>query len=340
LREAIGVNNHPLPAGKLPADLISHLLSNFGPLPPEVLVGPAVGEDACAIDLPAGALVVTTDPITLTGRDIGRYAVTVNANDVAVCGVRPRWFLAVVLLPLGTTGAEVEALFATMRAGLADVGVTLVGGHTEVTPAVNQAVVVGQMLGLAEDRRVVTSGGARSGDVVFQVGAAPVEGAAVLVAEAGALLGGVEPGLLQAARAALVTPGISVVDAALLAARLGPTAMHDPTEGGIAAGLNELAFASRIRLRVDRDRLLWWEPAMAVCQAVGADPWATLASGTLLVAFPPTAAGAAAEAFAAAGYQAGVIAVAEDGDSVIDSHWAKIPWPERDELNRILANLA
>jgi hydrogenase expression/formation protein HypE len=339
LREAIGVNEHPLPSGKLPMDLMARLFRDLEPLPPEVLVGPAVGEDACAIDLPAGVLVVTTDPITLTGRDIGRYAVTVNANDVAVRGVRPRWFLATVLLPLGTTGADVEALFATMRAGLADGGVTLVGGHTEVTPAVNRSVVVGQMLGLAEDRRFVTTGGARPGDVVFQVGAAPVEGAAVLAAEVGDLLGGVDPGLRRAAAAALRTPGISVVDAALLAARFGPTAMHDPTEGGLAAGLNELAVASGLRLRVDRGRMLWWEPARAVCQAVGADPWATLASGTLLAAFHPSTAAAAAEAFAAGGHLSAVIAVAEEGDGVIDGDGAAIPWPQHDELNRILVNL-
>lgn len=334
------MDERPLPAGKLPADLMARLLGDQGDLPPEVLVGPAVGEDASAIDLPAGVLIVTTDPITLTGRDIGRYAVTVNANDVAVRGVRPRWFLVAVLLPPSTTAAEVEALFATMRAGLADSGITLVGGHTEVTSAVRRPVVVGQMLGLAEDRRFVTTGGAQVGDVVFQVGAAPVEGAAVLAAEAGDSLGGVDAGHRQAATGALDEPGISVVQPALLAARLGSTAMHDPTEGGLAAGLNELAFASGVRLRVDRDQLLWWEPAMAVCRAVGADPWATLASGTLLAAFHPAAAVAAANAFAGGGYQAAVIAVAENGRGVIDSHGTAIPWPEHDELNRILEGRA
>jgi hydrogenase expression/formation protein HypE len=340
LRGAAAVDQPALPAGKLPMDLLARLFSDLRPFSPEVLVGPAVGEDACAIDLPAGVLVVSTDPITLTGQDIGRYAVTVNANDIAVRGVRPRWFLAAVLLPPGTTGTEVEALFASIRSGLVDGGIALVGGHTEITPAVNRPVVVGQMLGLAEDRHFVTTGGAQSGDVVFQVGAGPVEGAAVLAAEAGALLGGVRRDLLSAAESALESPGISVVDAALLGARLGSTAMHDPTEGGLAAGLNELAYASGVRLRVDRDRLLWWEPAIAVCRAVGADPWATLGSGTLLAAFHPAVAGVAAEAFSHGGHEAAVIAVAEEGNGVIDGDGAEIGWPEHDELNRILANLA
>ena len=280
----------PLPPGKLPVRLMSRLLAGFGPLPPEVILGPAVGEDACAIRVSGDVLVVATDPITLTGRDVGRSAVTVNANDVAVTGARPRWFLATVLLPPGTTEQAVESLFTEMHASLTESGIVLVGGHTEVTRAVTQPVVVGQMLGLAEGGHVVKTGGVRTGDVVFQIGRAPIEGAAVLAEEGAALLGTLDPGLLTAAQRALDSPGISVVTVALLAARLGATAMHDPTEGGLAAGLHEMAAASGVRLTVDGDRVLWWEPAIALCQALGADPWATLASGTLLAAFDASAA--------------------------------------------------
>ncbi|HEX6659695.1 MAG TPA: AIR synthase related protein, partial [Ilumatobacter sp.] len=108
----------PIPAGKLPAALLTRLLEGGGGTPPEVLLGPAVGEDACAIEVDAGVLVAATDPITLTTGDLGRYGVIVNANDVAVMGVRPRWFLAAVLLPLGTTDSSVETLFTSMRAAL------------------------------------------------------------------------------------------------------------------------------------------------------------------------------------------------------------------------------
>jgi hydrogenase maturation factor len=327
-----------LPPGKLPVTLLAGLLTRIGPVGPEVLLGPAVGEDACVIDVPGGALVVTTDPVTLTGRNIGRYAVTVNANDVAVTGVRPRWFVATLLLPLGTTQSEVESLFAELQETLRDGGIALVGGHTEVTRAVNQPVVVGQMLGLAEDRRFVTTGGARPGQVVVQVGRAPIEGAAVLAHEAGSLLGDVNLDLVRAAEGALAIPGISVVNAALLAARLGSTAMHDPTEGGLAAGLHELAAASGISLRVNRGRVLWWEPAIAVCQAVGADPWATLASGSLLAAFAASEIDTVVGEFVAAGLEAAVIARAESGTGVIDTHGEAIRWPDRDELSRILGD--
>jgi hydrogenase expression/formation protein HypE len=329
----------PLLTGKLPVSLISRLLAEFEPAPSDVLLGPALGEDAGAIEVPAGVLVVATDPITLTGRGIGHLAVTVNANDVAVTGATPRWFAAAVLLPPGTTEEMVESLFAEIRGSLAEGGIALVGGHTEVTAAVCQPIVVGQMLGLAREGRVVKTGGVKTGNVVIQVGRAPVEGAAVLAAEGGRLLNAVDDEHLRAAEGALRSPGISVVAAAVLATRLGTTAMHDPTEGGLAGGLQEMAAASGTRLEVDREQVLWWEPAVALCRAVAADPWATLASGTLLAAFEPSASPGAIDAFSAAGLEAAIIARAGDGTGVVDTSGEPIPWPECDEVTRVLREL-
>jgi hydrogenase expression/formation protein HypE len=325
-----------IPPGKLPAALLRELLGALPPAPPEVRLGPAVGEDACAIDVPAGTLVVATDPITLTGAGVGRHAVLVNANDVAVMGVRPRWFLAAVLLPPGTGEADARALFRSLADGVAEVGVALVGGHTEVTSAVAQPVVVGQMLGLAEDHRFVPTGGVRPGDAIVQAGPAPVEAAAVLAGEAAARLAAVDVPTLARARAALREPGISVVEAALVAAELGATALHDPTEGGLAAGLAELAGASGVALRIDAERVLWFEPGRAVCRALGADPWGALASGALLAGFPPGRAAAACEALAKRGIPAHVIGHAEPGSGVALCDGAPLPEFARDEVARVL----
>ncbi len=287
-----------LPTGKLPVELLTRLLGDPDALPAEVLVGPAVGEDACALALPGGVLVAASDPITLTDRAAGRHAVVVNANDVAVTGVRPRWFLAAVLLPPGTDEKEVEALFSEIRAALGEVGAALVGGHSEVTAAVTRPVVVGQMLGLAENGHFLPTARTRPGDVVLQVGPVPVEGAAVLATEAGGRLAGVDPAVVGAAEAATERPGISVVDAALSATSLGARALHDP--------------------------------------ALGADPWATLASGALLAAFDPADARAATEALRAQGWAVATVATAEPGRGVVDTEDRPIPWPGRDEVNRLL----
>ena len=273
----------PLPAGKLAPEFLAELIDTS--LPPEVVLGPRVGEDACAIEIEAGTLVAATDPITLTGTGVGAHAVAVNANDVAVTGARPRWFLACVLLPEGSTDDEAKALFAGMRHALDRVGAVLVGGHTEVTAAVRQPLVVGQMLGIATGRTVPT-GGLRPGDAVVQIGPAPVEGAAVLADVLPAeRLAAVSVQGLEAARSALDTPGISVVGPALAAARTGASALHDPTEGGLSAGLHEMADASGVALVIEPERIAWFEPGVELCTAAGLDPWGTLASGTLLAGF-------------------------------------------------------
>lgn len=328
----------PIPEGKLPADQLGRLLGAAGPMPASVLLGPAVGEDACALDVDGAVVVAATDPITLTGSDVGRYAVHINANDVAVSGARPRWFLAAILLPPGTTADLVESLFASMREALGEVGAALVGGHTEVTGAVNQPVVVGQMLGVAGSRGAVATHGARVGDVVVQVGPVPIEGAAVLAGEAADRLADVPPGVLEAARRATRDPGISVVEAALAACDLGATAMHDPTEGGLAAGLHELAVAAGAAIRVRPERLVWFEPGLAVCRALGADPLSTLASGALLATFPPDRAAEAVDRLATAEHPAAPIGVVEPGEGVRDEAGADVPWPTRDEAARLLAS--
>lgn len=325
-----------IPTGKLPAPLLEALLAAGPPLPPEVRLGPGLGEDACAIDVPSGTLVAATDPITLTGSGVGAHAVLVNANDVAVMGVRPRWFLAAVLLPEGSDEDAVRDLFAAMRTALETTGAALVGGHTEVTSAVRRPVVVGQMLGLAEDGAFVRTGGARPGDAVVQAGPAPIEGAAVLAVEAAGRVADLDLQTLARARGALEEPGISVVEPALLCARLGATALHDPTEGGLAAGLVELASASGVQVNVRADRVLWFEPGRAVCEALDADPWATLASGTLLAAFPPERAREACDELEKSGVPARVIGSAEEGDAAVLRDGRPLEAPARDEVARVL----
>ncbi len=329
----------PLDAGKLPAALLRELLAGAAPPPPEILLPPRIGEDAGVVEVTGGALVVASDPVTLTGHGVGAHAVVVNANDVAVMGVRPRWFLATVLLPLATGEEDVRRLFAEMHGALERLDIALLGGHTEVTGAVTRPVVVGQMLGLREDGRFVVTGGVEPGDIVLQIGPAPVEGAAVLALEAAERLGGVSPELRKRAHEALDDPGISVVAPALRAAALGAKALHDPTEGGLSAGLHELAEASGLKIRLEPAGALWFEPGRAICAELGIDPWGVLASGTLLAAFAEDRASAARAALEAEGYSLLPIGRAEDGAGVEWADGRALPRYERDEVIRALGGL-
>ena len=145
----------------------------------------------------------------------------------------------------------------------------------------------------------------------------------------------ISPQTLAAARAALDTPGISVVEPALDSTRAGATALHDPTEGGLSAGLHEMAAASGVAIAIDPERIDWFAPGVALCVAGGLDPWGTLASGALLAGFSPDRLDAALRDLARAGHAASVIGRTGPGSGVAFANGAPLPRYERDELSRL-----
>lgn len=332
------MSSAPLLSGKVPARLLHEVLHMDAPSPPELLLPPRLGEDAGVIAIADGALVVAGDPVTLTGADVGAHAVLVNANDIAVTGVRPRWFLATVLFPEGVVEDDIRALYAGMRAALERHNILLVGGHSEITGAVRQTIVSGHILGFAPDGAFLRTSDTRHGDVIMQIGPTPVEGAAVVANEVAAAERSVPPALWRAALNALDEPGICVVEPALRATALGAHALHDPTEGGLSAGLYEMAEAAGLALQLDEDAVLWYEPGTVLCAAVNADPWGALASGALLAAFPAERAEAARQALIKDGFAASVIAHAEPGSGVRFKDGSALTQFDRDEVLRILVS--
>ncbi|MFQ5828171.1 MAG: AIR synthase family protein [Candidatus Methylomirabilia bacterium] len=300
-----------LPVGKLRAETLQALFSKYAPLDERVVVGPRVGEDAAVIEMGDRYLLATTDPITFATAEIGWYALQVNANDVAVRGARPRWFLATLLLPEGGTSDEmVEQLFAQLSEASEELNVSLVGGHTEVTAGLDRPVVVGTMLGEVARDRLVTTGGARVGDAVLLTKGVPVEGTAIIAREREPelLRRGVPPDVVERAKQFLRRPGLSVVPEAMLATELAPVhAMHDPTEGGIATALWELAAASGVGLRVERERISVLPEGGRLCQEFGLDPLGTIASGALLLTLAPADAANVLQACAREGIDGALI---------------------------------
>lgn len=280
-----------LPVGKLRAQLLQAIFDKHPIRDPRVIVGPRVGEDAAVIDVGERYLIATADPITFASDDVGWYALHVNANDVAVRGARPRWFLATILLPAGGGGEDtVAALFDQLTAACDDLDVTLVGGHTEVTHGLDRPIVAGTMLGEVEKDKLVTTGGAQVGDAVVMTKGVPLEGAAIIAREREAelLARGVRPSVIRKAKAFLRAPGLSVLPEVEIACELArPHAMHDPTEGGIATALWELADAAGVGLRIDRERIVVLPEGAELCGAFGLDPLGTIASGALLMTLAP-----------------------------------------------------
>src|SRR3569623_2497341 len=221
---------HKLPAGKLPVDLLRRLLTRRPAIDPRVIVGPQVGVDVAVIEMGDRYLVAKTDPVTFATEDIGWYAVHVNANDVACCGATPRWFLAAVLLPEQSATAELaESVLDQLSDACRELGISLCGGHTEITHGLERPIVVGQMLGEVSPDRYVTAAGACVGDVLFLTKSIAIEGAALIARERPQPLGGMlSSEELERCRRLLQTPGISVVREALLALEAGGVhALHD-----------------------------------------------------------------------------------------------------------------
>jgi hypothetical protein len=179
----------PLPAGKLPNDLLRALLSGFRFEDPSLLIDPAVGEDIAAVDVSAEeVLVLKSDPITFATDAIGRYAVLVNANDIATSGATPRWLLTTLLFPVGSTPARIASVVHDLESFCRACGVTLCGGHTEITEAVSRPVVAGMMAGTVTRRRLIDKRAMRPGDHLLMTKAAGVEGTAIIARELAARL--------------------------------------------------------------------------------------------------------------------------------------------------------
>jgi len=327
------------PLGKLPPDVLAAILARHPLTDPRVLIGPRSGEDAAVIDLGGQLLVTKIDPITFASDEIGWYVVNVNANDIATMGAKPAWFMAALLLPQGQTSRDlVERIFDQISQACAALGVTLVGGHTEITYGIDRPIVVGSMFGLTDREHLVTTAGAQPGDVLIITKGFPIEATAIIAREKRAMLAATLPAdFLDRCAGYLHQPGISVVRDAQIAAQAGRVhAMHDPTEGGLATGLWEMADASAKRLSVDYRKALL-EDSQTICAAVGLDPLGAIASGSLLMAVHPDDARAISAALEAGGIAAYNIGRVEDGPAqVMDSSDGRVLHrPARDEIARL-----
>jgi len=329
--------------GKLPNDALSKMLARLPGGDPRVIVGPGVGEDAAVIEWGDRLLVAKTDPITFASDLIGWYAVHVNANDIAVMGGEPRWFMATLLLPEELSEGDVSEIADQIAQAARGLAVTVVGGHTEITLGLDRPIVVGCMLGETTRDRLVTSAGANPGDTLILAGYVAIEGTALLAREAEKTLlsRGVGGDVLAEARGLLRSPGISVVAAARAAVEAGGvTALHDPTEGGLATGIREVATASGVGFEVREEEIPVLPVTRTICDTLSLDLLGVISSGALLAAVRPEAAERVVSAIRGQGSVAHVIGAVTPSDRGL---WLRrgrsrrrLPEFARDEVARFL----
>tara|TARA_Y100000590_G_scaffold469326_1_gene656195 strand:+ start:18394 stop:19404 length:1011 start_codon:yes stop_codon:yes gene_type:complete len=274
-------------SGKLPAPLLQKLLSKIKHVDPRVILGPKLGEDAALIEFGNKILAAKTDPITFATDLIGWYLVQVNTNDLAVVGATPRWMLVTLLLPEGTNEEQITSIFNDLTKAAESQNIVLIGGHTEVTSGLNRSIAVGTLLGELDSKNIIMTAGIKDGDAIILTKGIAIEGTSLLCREAETelLKLGVHPDIINTGKGMLFEPGISVrADAELARKTVKVNAMHDPTEGGIATGLQEMASASGLGLNIETSEIVIFEESKIICDALELNPLGLISSGALLLA--------------------------------------------------------
>lgn len=282
------MTSRSLPVGKLdPTALKQLILSRLGNQDPRVMLGPNIGEDATVIDFGDKALVVHSDPITGSFENLGWLAVNVCANDIATRGIRPLWILTVLLLPENFTLNQLKSITSQIDEAARQLGVAVVGGHSEVTASVNRPIVITTAIGETIDKKFVRTSGAQVGDSLIVTKGAAIEGTAILAHEMSDFLEG-KIGKTMVEKAKQFIRMTSVVKDGLAAVEVGGVnAMHDATEGGIAGGLQEIAWASNVSVVAYEEKIPISPETESVCRALGIDPLKTISSGTLIISTRP-----------------------------------------------------
>lgn len=268
--------------GKLSPELLRSSVLRFeGQKRPEVLVGAALGEDSAIIDLQDELLAISVDPITGANSKVGRLAVHVSCNDVVANGAEPFAIQVLLLMTVDNTPSDVEAIMEEISHTAKEIGVQVIGGHTEFTDKVTAPIVAVTALGKVKKEKLATSTKAKPGDKIIITKGAGIEGTAILAKDYRELLTELPDELLNEAEKYFDL--ISVIPEGRIASSLGVKVLHDATEGGVLGALWEIAEASDVGFVINRDDVPIRKETRVICDHLGLDPLRLLSSGTLIM---------------------------------------------------------
>ncbi|MDV3277775.1 MAG: AIR synthase related protein [Nitrososphaerales archaeon] len=280
--------------GKIPIKVLGKtVLRMTGVTSARLLTGPNPGVDFAAVKVDGGYMIVSSDPITGVSSGIGEYAVVVSANDVATSGNAPQFMESIIMMPEDSTSKTLGRLAADMDAAAKRLGISVVGGHTEVTPGLKRPIVV--VTAFSFVRSFVSSEMATAGDAILMTKTAGLEGTAVLAREARRLRRPLPSRL--ASDAVVLEKELSIVKEATAGFSSGHVhAMHDCTEGGVVGAAYEMSLASGLGFELYEEDVPVARVTREVCRRFSLDPLRLIGSGSLLIAVPESEQGAAARA--------------------------------------------
>lgn len=275
-------------AGKVPNSYLKDIVFKYlGSPNKRVLYGPGVGRDAAAIKVSDNTiLVVKSDPITGAAKHIGRFAVIINSNDIAVLGARPLFFTSTILLPINSSPGDLEIICKEIDQASKELNISVIGGHTEITIGIKDPILCGSMLGETTPDLLITAN-SKPGDKLIMTKSAATEGTAILAWDKEDYLKN-KIGKNTLLRAKNFIKLISIVQEAKLAQKIGGiSAMHDPTEGGILNGIFEICEAASVGADIYENRIPIADETKQICKIFNLDPLRLIASGTLLMSVRP-----------------------------------------------------
>ncbi len=281
--------------GKLKHKFLQKMLNDFVSTThlkeDRVVVGSSIGEDAAVIDMGEKYLVAKTDPITFVTDEIGYYAVNVNVNDVVCTGATPKWFQSTILLPAKRTDEDlIETIFRDIHNACKSLGITVIGGHTEITAALDRPIVIGSLLGEVDKEKLVLSSGAKEDDLIILTKGIFIEGTSIIAREKEDFLKekGYGNQFIEKCKNYLYDPGISIFKEAVVSNdNFTVTSMHDLTEGGLFNGLAEIAIASDLGLLIKKEQISVLPEPLELSKVFNLDPYSTISSGSLLISINP-----------------------------------------------------
>jgi thiamin-phosphate kinase len=331
--------------GKVPPDILQKIVfAKLGVSDSDVILGPGLGEDAAVIRVGDKVIVAATDPITGSISDVGWLSVHVNANDIAAFGIRPRWFLATILLPPATTQDQLHDIMQQIDDACQNLGIAVAGGHSEVTEGIDRPIITGFMIGLTDEGNYVTSSGARPGDSIIVTKTIALEGTSILATEG-------EEVLAKNIRATTIEHAkrlkfqISVVAEGVAAFETGfVTAMHDPTEGGLAGGIHEICDASGVGFEIYSDAIPLDDSTVELCAALEVSPMELISSGSMIICCTAENVNEVVNTIESRGIMASVIGKIVDDEKrrilITDSDGIPLPRPDTDALWDALKKLS
>lgn len=271
--------------GKIPESVLKRsVLRTVKENRQEVLLSAGVGEDCAALRIEDDEVfVLSTDPITGATQEIGTLAIHITANDLASSGAEPIGVLLTILLPEGTQEPELKALMQQMQQQCEGLNMQILGGHTEVTRAVNRPLVSVTGVGKAKEDKLISTAGAEPGMDILVTKWIGLEGTSIIArAKEEELLKRYSAGFVDTAKS--FDQMLSVVKEGRIAAEYGVAAMHDVTEGGIFGALWEMAEASGVGLSIDLMSIPVKQETIELCEFCGINPYELISSGCMLMA--------------------------------------------------------